>query len=314
MKRQGITFTEVVVVISIVGILMALLIPAVMWARESSRRAECSSNLRQLALAVQSYETLHRKMPPLWQGKNWSVVVVLLPQLENEEMLRQVNLWTELGMNGGNLGKQSLPVLHCPSDGESMAHIDALGCATNYVANMGVKNVQSGYNGALRPPHVSTWFPQFPVGQITAGAITDGLSGTALFAEVLAGRRESSDFRRSSMMTERSFETAEYDDFCAACRNHEWRLNADGTLVQSGWRGRIWTAGWPAGIYTHDMQPNEPSCLGLSIGAFSTASAHPGGIQVAFCDGHVQFISQSVNQRVWRAFGSRDGSEVLSVP
>lgn len=313
MRRIGLTVLELVVVIAILGILIALLLPVVMFARESARRTACASNLHQLSLAVQNYEALHRQMPPLWQGKNWSVHVALLPQLDQGELLNRVDIWKEFGVNGGELARQILPVLHCPSDGETMPYL-GWGAGTNYAANMGVNVGRRGYNGGLSPPHISTWFPQFPVGQITTSAISDGLSETALFAEVLAGRRESPDFRRLFLMTEREYQLAEYDEFCSACRNHEFRQGSDGSLVQHEVRGRPWTGGWPNTVYTHDMQPHEPSCMGMAIGVLNTSSGHSKGVQVAFCDGHVQFVSNTVHPKTWRGFGSRDGSEVLTVP
>ncbi len=125
----GFTLVELLVVITIIGILMALLLPAVQSAREAARRAQCANNLKQLALAVINYESQHTVYPPsvqfdpgddpAWTDRlrpNW--IILILPFLEQEGLYHAFNLALPISDSANRYARGvELPILKCPTDG-----------------------------------------------------------------------------------------------------------------------------------------------------------------------------------------------------
>jgi prepilin-type N-terminal cleavage/methylation domain-containing protein len=90
--RLGFTLIEVLVVVSIVGLLAALLIPAVQWARAAARRTTCASNLRQLGLATLGYQAVFNIFPTSASGSGHSVFVALMPHMEQNALFSSINM------------------------------------------------------------------------------------------------------------------------------------------------------------------------------------------------------------------------------
>jgi len=113
---------ELLVVVAIVGTLLALLLPAVMAARESSRCVQCKSNLREISLAVQDHHDANKRLPAAWtspsdntSGYGWAVA--LLPYLEDAALYRNINLSSPVTASQNDLARNTdLPIMRCPSD------------------------------------------------------------------------------------------------------------------------------------------------------------------------------------------------------
>src|SRR4051812_14386654 len=88
MKRSAFSLVELLVVLAIIGVVIALLLPAVQYARESGRRTQCASNIRQLALSIHQYEAAHRVLPAIAQN-NYSFHVALLPHIEQKALYQR---------------------------------------------------------------------------------------------------------------------------------------------------------------------------------------------------------------------------------
>ena len=124
-KRLGFTVIELLVVVSIVGILVALLLPAVQQAREAARRAQCQSRLKQLALSLHNYHEQHSTLPPgsiqvaqmfaPWSGWGWCAMA--LPHLDQSPLYNQIDFETNTLVGANRSVSQTIiPYLFCPSD------------------------------------------------------------------------------------------------------------------------------------------------------------------------------------------------------
>ena len=183
--RSGFTLVELLVVIAIIGILIALLLPAVQAARESGRRISCQSNLHQLGVAAQNYHDTHTKLPPGRDNFSFSTHAYLLPFMEMKQLQKQINfnvLWSD----PLNTFARTMPVptLVCTSDVQE--RIPNSWAGTNYRANQG-----SGILWGLPPtnPSDSNYGMPEPDGVFylnsytSFGSIADGLTNTAMFSE-----------------------------------------------------------------------------------------------------------------------------------
>ena len=119
-NRSAFTLVELLVVIAIIGVLVALLLPAVQAAREASRRIKCANSLKQLGLAVHNFEDVHKVLVPArmenYGGVTW--VVFILPYFEQGNFYNQwdINRWYyDQGPNGNAIRQTQLPMLYCPT-------------------------------------------------------------------------------------------------------------------------------------------------------------------------------------------------------
>ena len=180
-KLAGFTLVELLVVIAIIGMLVAMLLPAIQAAREAARRASCSSNMRQLGLAVSLYEDAHGRFPPAYctyPKHNWTVF--LLPYIDQKALYDRYD-FSEHWKNAGNLTVSKTPIsmFLCPSapgDRETAtdyAAIPTIGDIEPFVLD-GTISERNDWRGIMRP-----------VGSpMTIKAVTDGLSHTLMLFEI----------------------------------------------------------------------------------------------------------------------------------
>ena len=136
--RRAVTLIELLVVIAIIGLLVALLLPAIQSARESGRRVSCQNNLRQIALAVQGYQVAHRSYPPSalftpgvvigTNNQSWSIHGRILPYLEEEAAFAKVNLQTawDAQLDSG-IPTTRIASFVCPSEANDIVRTDNAG-------------------------------------------------------------------------------------------------------------------------------------------------------------------------------------------
>jgi prepilin-type processing-associated H-X9-DG protein len=298
---------EVLVVIAILGMLAALLLPAVQASREAARRMVCSNNLRQIGIGVANYESAFRILPP-GNIRAYGQHAYLLPFIGEQPLFDAIE-WQSIALKDKTVLTAPAPAVYlCPSDGQS-AYVEGPMPATNYAANAGTGVVTSGYNGLYRA------IPRRPTegkGPIRFSDVTDGLSNTASFSEILVGSGSQHPLRvnwRLAVEDERD-RPDEFPQVMTDCLERNYALPSSGKPRGGEWsRGRPWmTGGMGSTWYTHIFTPNLPSCSNgnaIPTGIYTAASNHGATVNVLFADGGVRAIEDACAQDVWRDFGSR---------
>ena len=288
---------EVLVCISIIGVIVALVLPAVLHSRAAARQVSCTNNVRNLGLALNSFVGVHGHFPVL-PGQDFpqsSAFVQLLPHLD------QSNLYEKLlssDLPGGFVLGPVVPeidssrpsVLVCPEDGTAVTNRRT----TCYATNEGWPIPPSQKTGLARDGVMyqnggreNKVFPQ---------AITSGLSNTAAIAEIVPWGNGIGPWTVYGGDPLDRVPDLTPTGASAKCRQ--------ATGSSSSLRGRLWSWFYPGSTgYSHIMLPNEKSCNG----AWGSASKHRGGVQVSLCDGSVRFVSDAVDPNVWLVLGSRIG-------
>lgn len=308
--RRGFTLVELLVSIAVISILIALLLPAVQMARESARRVQCRNNMRQLALGIINAEETFGHYPSNGWGWQWvgdpdrgygvrqpgGWLYQILPYIE-QSGLRQLGSGQSEPIKRLELARltaTSIPVLHCPTrpapttcpiGPEISWRNSELGtrmARTDYVGNAGdqFSNIYSGPISLAEGDSASFPWPAQELGRgifhlrrtYKPRDITDGLSMTYLVAEKYVDSRA-------------------YDSFTDNGYDQSFAAGDDWDLVR-------WTEQPPL----QDGPGDLPQRYG---------SAHPGGLQVAICDGSVRTISYQIDAHVHRILGSRNDGEVV---
>ena len=340
-NRAGFTLIELLVVIAIIGVLIALLLPAVQAAREAARRAQCVNNLKQIGLALHNYHSINNVLP--WgQGHgrdwdDWSCHSQILPQLEQGIVFNSLNFRTG-GAQPGYLGQCSpdnttatftiISTFLCPSDIDRLTSPQG---HNNYADNNGSSPDSLLNEGQYAGPFQTTHDdPVTPGAQMTSfQAVTDGLSQTVGFSEKVKGiggtnsvastlaprdsKRPSSSFLDSPAPSPENTP----EPFHTACLALNPETSPQHSALGAWGSGATWFLGYPADTrYTHVMPPNTWQCLyndgGVIRGAFTASSRHSGLINSLLLDGSVRQIRDSVNYQVWWAVGTKSNGEVVS--
>jgi prepilin-type processing-associated H-X9-DG protein len=329
---------ELLVVIAIIGILIALLLPAVQAAREAARRSQCSNNLKQLALAMHNYHAQHDTFPrngylnPAWTAPNpnlawqqFSVNVYILPFLEQQELYNQFR-WDDWGHDFDVNGpmQQRLSVFLCPS-----AERPVLGSSDYWYGKPG-----ANYGWCSGSTFDTAWGAtattangMFNIFQeVRIADVRDGLSNTLMASEFLTGRGDTSKatFPNDIFYPGNSVYAAANYDFPTQAE-----IEAIGKAALTSPQGHLGSNGTLWAWYAHSQSlfnaaapPNfkYPStggdcCPGgahdWSPGLIPPRSMHPGGVNIALGDGSIRFVNETINLLTWQRLGNRrDGQPV----
>ena len=341
-QRPAFSLVELLVVIAIIGILMALLVPAVQRTRESAARAACANHLMQIGIALHNYQSEHKALPPVFPASpkppyntivpayfdTWSVLAQLCPYLEQTAVYNKLNLneplYTLPSLNilldNQFAVQQVVPVFLCPSD--RMQPVGGgYGVATlgpvNYAACIGTGTTSGG------PPYGSPWDAD---GLFRAQVhtklkeVTDGLSNTVAFSESVLGEgptMASGPIPGSHKTIYANVSPPLTPAECDAA--NLWNVQLP--------RGYLWASGEiRCASYNHYYPPNPPNydCVAnlstpgvqqyTAVGFRAARSNHTGGVNVLIADGAVRFIDDAVDLAVWRAISTRSGDEAVAVP
>ena len=315
-RPRGFSLIELLVVIAIIGVLLALLLPAVQSAREASRRTLCINHLKQIGLAMHQYHDTHAVLPPGKKGCCWGTwLVYTLPHLEQSALF---NAWNSCGINSPGVPEgydldlryfgvanrtvtsTRLEVYLCPSDQTNAPITAAMNGVTyacrsqNYAANFGNTIViQTDFQGVRfgGAPFVDIGSPLGDYdqpGRPTVGfsSFLDGLSHTTLLSEVIVGQGQ--DLRGFSWWGD----AATFEGYLTP---------------NSSFPDVVFSA-----YYCINQSPNPP-CIAATTALpeiYAARSRHSGSVNVALADGSVRFMKDSIDVRMWRAFSTTAGAEI----
>lgn len=329
-RCSGFTLVELLVVISIIGVMVGLLLPAVQQAREAARRTSCINHLKQIALACHNYQSVFRKFPPsatldlsVTNTKNngsWGVHGRILPMLEQGSLYEKVDL--SIGWDSQSVidGVQVEPY-YCPSDpGSGMIRVfddqrPSL-YPTNYGFNFGTWYV---YDPKTKKGGDGMFYPD---SFLSFRDCLDGAANTLLVSEVKAWTPYT---RNGGPVTTEMPETIEDAEAIVASGvqfketgHTEWpdgRVHHTGITVTLTPNQKVrFTRN---GVLYEEMdynswQEGKSGIAGRPTYAMITSrSFHFGLVQTAFVDGSVRAITDSIDRSVWHAIGTRKGREVL---
>lgn len=323
--RSAFTLVELLVVIAIIGVLIALLLPAVQAAREAARRMQCTNHLKQLALAAINFHDHRGAFPIARQGDEdaFGQHSQLFPFMEQGSVTFMFDYSVPAGKNPARFVQ--IPGFLCPSDvGDRMLNADEGSNQfnwgkNNYRANAGTEFglTLNGSTPQALEKNNGLFITNYAV---RMRDVRDGTSNTALFAETIRGDADDNLIERESDLFQipnnnNTNTTAKVYERCAAVNP----LTMSGSKKQTSFAGRNWINGnYMTTRYNHVMPPNTWSCTrgnspNNNGGAVTASSRHSNGVNVAFVDGSVHFVSTGVALEVWRALGSRAGMEALSI-
>jgi len=318
--RRGFTLVELLVVIAIIGVLVALLLPAVQSAREAARRMQCSNNLKQISLAVHNYADVHTSALPVGEYSCcWGTWLMgILPFVEQKNWFDNYQYFGSVQNAAGNnfaqtdsktryggslnlpLTKTQIKAYTCPTDTKSATSSIYSGITFhNYVANHGNTSLARtdplGTTSSNQPnrfgggPFIFVGSATSALQVVRLAEITDGTSNTLAFSETVQGKQ--ADLRGFAWWN--------------GGAHFETLLMPNSPLPDV----------LEDAVYCIPANRLNPPCTAPTAALPSNIAArsrHPNGVMGSLCDGSVRFFSNNVALDSWRAWGTSRGSDLVT--
>lgn len=325
-RQRGFTLVELLVVIAIIGVLIALLLPAVQQAREAARRMSCSNNLKQLGLALHNYHDINKRFPINWYngsgtgGNNMCVLIGILPFIEQTSLYDGINLannnLTLYTVNGKRVCDYQIQAYQCPSDPDVQTPNPTTGAQLcSYAPSIGSQYMQSAAGCDLLA---------------NAGAFPSGLG--------LDTNNDGEDpFNRGNVRSDHGdqpvsgpFGRGYFTPYSA--RIADITDGTSNTILMGEVRMKCqtfaaWGWSWPDNLWYATTAPiNFPTCptdarYGTNTcfsnasnnwnATFGFKSAHPGGCQFVLADASVHFLSETLDRLTYARLGDKQDGGVV---
>lgn len=341
--RCAFTLVELLVSIAIIGILIAMLLPAIQQAREAARRTQCINNIKQLSIAAHSYTSAHKKLPPSGvvaeatqtyngrqypifdqrSGKMFSWAVLLLPYLEESALYDQFDQTKTVLNQTANPQQQPIQSLLCPSDAARGRFY------SDPPFTSGKRFAKGNYAAYCSPMHgdLQLLYPGalISTGQ-KLGRIRDGLSKTIVFSEVRTLDNERDErgawalpWNAATLLSLDSHHDTQangggYFNEFKSSKTYAYQMQTPNTIGPN----EDVLVSCPDNLLV-DAQLQRMPCLRWqsALGLFGYISAAPrsmhlGGVNVAFLDSHVDFIRNEIDPIVFANLVDIRDSEVVS--
>ena len=342
---QAFTLVELLVVIAIIGVLVALLLPAVQAAREAARRIQCSNNLKNIGLACLNYHDVKKKFPqqiPQWGDErrtadcsNGSKIVTNVPEPE-----------PPMGMNGKGWIVDILPQMEQPAfHDQIVANYNGkfAARATNGrgMGDMKIRDIVStqlpilscSSDESAKPSDGQQWYWNVNPGTITATTSYKGNIGDSLLSsdaqpcstmvDPPASVSSGSPDTHSTMSNNGIFQRASYwvpinlknitdgasNTFLAGENVVFVDYHSAAYFSDGDWA----TCGIPLNYLPANLPPEEFLDNNVSKAVRGFKSLHPGGAQFVMCDGSVHFVQEGIDTLSYRALSTREGGEVAQI-
>ncbi|NQT16270.1 MAG: DUF1559 domain-containing protein [Planctomycetes bacterium] len=333
-KKRGFTLVELLVVIAIIGILIALLLPAVQAAREAARRSQCSNNLKNISLGMHNYMDTYKVLPAAaWGGRNpagtytgwgpswWAATLPFMEQGAGSDKLAFIGThpgWTYAGYpagaaNGRVYNNIQIPYMVCPSNPMDPMVQSGPGFFNNRPSYTGIAGATDG-NGFVNAPGHQRNCCDCCAGVTAGGYISGG------------GPLQPNQWFDFAGITDGTSNTM----FVSECANYIMNAGGKKDVAVSSVHG--WLMGIPTeatvpsgtGLYTRLFNsttlryPPNAAQIGLAgVGSNDGQnngiySAHPGGVGVALVDGSVRFVSETSDMYTLRLVATRNDHEPIA--
>ncbi len=339
-RQRGFTLVELLVVIAIIGILVALLLPAVQAAREAARRMSCGNNLKQLGLSLHNYHDTYKSFPPGAHGvggrsnSQWgfSWYAHILPFIEQSTMHDKLFIggdhpgWAHSGVSAGNVNgltfnNVTIPSFLCPSSpvpavgnvGTGMNHTKPQYIGISGAADGNSRSQPSQFVNAFRNGGTTQINCCGCCGTVTGGGVTS--NGGVLIGHGWGGRPAGMAVVKFAEITDGTSNTlaiSEAGDFFRDNNGNPVQVNNHhGWLMGSPSAGdrkfNITTVRYPPNTVDNSL-PGTGNNDGPNNGIYA---AHPGGVQAALADGSVRFVTETIDLEILlRACSRADGKPV----
>ena len=323
--KAGFTLVELLVVIAIIGVLVALLLPAVQAAREAARRSQCTNNLKQIGLGVHNFESSQKIIPfnrysgdygtptSAWGSpaiteatpcRAWSWLASILPHIEQAQVYAQGDI-PKTALKLSSAMGAVIPAFQCPSD--ELPNNNPLNRSESYYTRGALVAGLTNYDGVLGaqsdvPPYAN---PNVERTGDEPWMNANGVMGPLRWQDPLGFQHIEDGTSRTMLAGEQAFELAR-----ANCKDkgrcygmgYSWAHSIEASA----------TAAIPPNIAVPGAPNNDPSVEAFPYRTqFGFNSMHPAGLSFAFTDGSVHFINDSVELGVYHALATIKGGETL---